>query len=139
MSRGGVVMMSPILLASKAIRHQNVVQYNWQYDNIPGIPYGYPVNNTSISTRVAPEIKIDSTLTFSNDYVTLAVKAWHFFDISALTLTLDFNASMLDYCCSVPDPGIADNFSIEEPYAGRLLITSPAIVTDYSNGSAFSI
>jgi hypothetical protein len=135
---GGVVMtvigtLNPL---TSYPAKENVVQFNWQYDGIPGIPYGYPVNNISISTRVAPEIKIDSTLTFSYDYVTLAIKAWHFFDISTMTLTLDYNSSVLDYCCCTPDPGIAANFSVEIPYAGRLQINSSEIATDYSDGSA---
>ena len=135
---GGVVMTvaDPLNPMQSYTSKENVVQYNWQYDYIPGNPFGYPVNNTSISTRVAPEIKIDSTLTSSDDYITLAVKAWHFFDISGMTLTLDFNSSVLDYCCGIPDQGTGANFSVEELYAGRLQITSSAIITDYFNGTA---
>ena len=137
MGGGGVVMTfaNPLNPLLSFPAKENVVQYNWQYDGIPGTPYGYPVNNISISTRVAPEIKIDSTIALSNQFVTFAIKAWHFFDISSMTLTLDYNLSVLDYCCSTPDPGIANNFNATEAYEGRLQITSSDILTDYPNGS----
>jgi hypothetical protein len=114
----------------------DAVQFNWTYDNPPDPPYGYPLNETCLSTRVAPKTKIDSTVALPNDYVTLAVRVWHFSDISSFTLTLDYNPAVLDYCCSTPDAGIAENFSAVELYAGRLQLASSMIVTGYTNGSA---
>jgi hypothetical protein len=114
---------------------ENVQQFNWTYDNPPDPPYGYPLNITCISTRVSPTIKIDSTINPAGSYLTLPVRAWHFFDISSFSLTFDYNPAVLDYCCSVPDMGIATNFIDAELYAGRIRVISTGITADYPDGS----
>lgn len=106
---------------------ENVIQYNWDYDSIPDPPYGYPENITCLSTRVAPRISIDSTMAQPNEYVTFALPVRHFTAISAVSLTLDYNTSALEYCCAIPHAAIDYNFAASLAYAGRLQLSSNGI------------
>jgi hypothetical protein len=41
---------------------ENCFQFNWQYDGIPGLPHGYPVNNICISTIEPPQTPVYNNL-----------------------------------------------------------------------------
>ncbi len=115
---------------------ENVIQFNWAYDGIPGNPHGAPFPETIISTRIAPVIRIVSAVANPNEYITLPVRAWNFFDISEIQLQLNYNPAALEYCCTTPDPGIGCNFTASLLMPGSLQIYDHDIEADFANGSA---
>jgi len=120
--------------------NENAIHFNWVYDDPPDPPYGYPVSMNGISTRVAPLIQIDSTLAFADEYKTFSVRAWHFFDISSMSLTLDYDPVVLNYCCCVPSGEITPDFISSLMYPGRLQFTASNLETDFGSGSTiFSV
>jgi hypothetical protein len=130
---GGVIILVRPITGSPEPTTENVIQYNWVYDGIPGIPYGYPQNITCMSTRVAPRVTVDSLLALPNDYLTFSVPVNNFFDISALTLTLDYNPAVMEYCCVVPNALIANNFTTNQLYAGRIQMVSSSMTAAIPN------
>jgi len=131
----GLVMtaVAPYPMQS-CITNERVKQFNWDYDTIPGQPFGMPLEDNCISTRMAPGIAVNSAVTNSGSFVTLGIKAENFFDISAMTLTLDYDPMEMAYCCTAPDTGIARNFTATTLYPGRLRIHSPNVTGDYADG-----
>jgi len=49
----GGVTITVINGGGSAQATENVVQFNWQYDGIPGLPYGFPVSTNCINTICA--------------------------------------------------------------------------------------
>jgi hypothetical protein len=126
-SAGVVILLVGVAPTPYIPATENVIQYNWIYDGVPGYPYGYPQNITCMSTRAAPIITVDSLLAITNDYVTFSFPVKNFTDISALTFTLDYNPTVLEYCCVVPNSAIASNFSTSVLYPGRIQLNSTSL------------
>ena len=121
---GVTITLAPALFVT-----ENVVPFNWAYDGIPGIPYGYPVDINCVSARVAPTTKIQSTLANANGSVTFPFLVYDFTDISSFSLTVDYDPLVLEYCCAVPNDAIAINFDTTLIYPGRIQMTSTGFDT----------
>jgi hypothetical protein len=113
----------------------NVEQFNWDYDYIPGEPFGYPVEVNCVSARVAPTTRILSAMCNNYGYVTFPIVVNNFTDINSFTLTLDYDPAVMEYCCSVPHTAVADNFDTTTFYPGRIQVGSFGFDASLADGS----
>lgn len=121
-SSGVVISVTPPEPPISAVA--NVEQFNWEYDGIPGAPFGSPEPVTCVSQRVSPTTKIRSSFSNGNEYVTFPVLVWNFTDINSFSLTMDYDPLVLEYCCAIPHPAIAANFDTTQFTAGRIQVHS---------------
>jgi len=117
--------------------NRNVIQFNWNYDSEPGYPYGYPADQSCVSTRTAPTTRIRSSFCNGHDYITFPVMVWDFVDINSFSLTLDYDTTVLEYCCAIPHPAIAENFETSTAVPGRVQMTSDGFDTSLVDESVF--
>ncbi len=97
---------------------EQVFHHNWQNDNILGLPFGFPVNNTSISTvcGYAPRTILPEVELFTTGPVDIPVKVLDFDNIGEFCLTFEYDTTVLTFT------GDTTN-SIFNPTNGYLNIT----------------
>jgi hypothetical protein len=84
---------------------ENCVQFNWQYDGVPGYPYGNPVPTNCISTQSSyapsnhlPVIGFDTPGT-----INVPVTVTNFNSITALSLIFEYDPAVMTYSSCTPN------------------------------------
>ncbi|MBP6871340.1 MAG: hypothetical protein KBC43_04980 [Bacteroidales bacterium] len=91
-------------ITSPATEHVN--QFNWQYDYIPGLPYGLPAETNCISTlssyapkSIIPWVGMDAPGTFS-----CPVRVVDFLNIKSFSLIFRYDPLVMTYISNSPNP-----------------------------------
>jgi|GEM_PF-3555069 len=104
-----------ITLRTNQPAEENVLQFNWEYDGIPGEPYGFPVQSSCISTMcgIAPVTNLPLCNIMAPGMVNIPVWVTDFNDITEFTLTFEYDPAVMTY----------DNFTPHTSLNGTLVVT----------------
>jgi hypothetical protein len=85
---------------------ENVLQYNWQYDSVPGLPYGNPVENSCISTlsSYAPKTKLPFCGKSAPGPVSVPITVNDFNLIKSFSLVIRYYPTAITYVNSSANP-----------------------------------
>jgi hypothetical protein len=85
---------------------ENAQQFNWQYDYIPGLPFGHPNETSCISTlssyapkTILPYVGKDAPGSFS-----VPITVQDFYNIKSFTLTMRYYPTSISYINSSTNP-----------------------------------
>jgi len=102
----GVVMTVVTTYPNSGPSTENVQQLNWQYDGIPGLPFGFPNNNWCINTICAyapntylPTCDVDTPGVFN-----IPVSVVDFDHIGAFSLAFKYDPNVMTYLNNTPNP-----------------------------------
>jgi hypothetical protein len=84
---------------------EHCVQFNWQYDGIPGLPHGYPVNSNCINTicSYAPHSIIRVYGVLNPGMLNLPVMVTNFNNMSGLNLVFEYDPAVMTYVNQTPN------------------------------------
>lgn len=102
----GVVMTVVTTYPNSGPTTENVIQFNWQYDGVPGLPYGFPVNSICINTicAYAPDTYLPSFGAGTPGMINIPVSVVNFDNIGALTLAFEYDPCVMTYVSYTPNP-----------------------------------
>jgi hypothetical protein len=140
MGGGGVTILVANGPTGSAPATENVVQFNWQYDGIPGYPFGTPVEIDCINTicAYAPETELPVFGFNSPGIIDLPVTVRGFENIGAFNLVFSYDPTVMTYVNNTPN----EIFTTEN---GLLTVTDAPgtggknIITMLYEGSAISL
>ncbi len=84
---------------------ENCVQFNWQYDGVPGLPYGFPVPVNCISTQssYAPSNHLPVLGYDTSGSINVPVTVTNFAGIIALSLVFEYDPAVMTYVSCTPN------------------------------------
>jgi hypothetical protein len=84
---------------------ENVIQFNWQYDTIPGEPFGFPVNTTCIPTQqtYSPTNYLPVNTFEEPGPVDIPVIVTNFAKIGHFNLVFEYDPAFLTYVNNTPN------------------------------------
>jgi len=99
------VVITIVSGTGSVISTENVVQFNWQYDGVPGLPHGYPVNTDNINTicDYAPDTYLPICGIAEPGQFNLPVTVTNFDDIGAFSLVFEYDPAILTYVNNTPN------------------------------------
>jgi hypothetical protein len=102
----GVVMTVVTVYPNTAPAIEHCIQFNWQYDGIPGLPYGFPVNTNCINTicAYAPKTHLPVMGAITPGLTDIPVMVTNCNNIKAFTLVFDYDPAVITYVDNSPNP-----------------------------------
>lgn len=102
-SEGVVITVVNGTISAPSTEH--VVQFNWQYDGVPGYPYGYPVQNSCITTicGYAPHSILPTMALSAPGPVSIPAKVTNFSNIKKINLSFDYDTTAMTYTGFTPN------------------------------------
>jgi hypothetical protein len=99
-----------VIALTNSNTYEHVVQYNWQYDTIPGEPFGFPVETTCLSTicGFAPKSVLPTYSFPGFEQVDIPVKVVDFDSIGAFSLAFTYDSTVLEYVGDTANPVFND-------------------------------
>lgn len=84
---------------------ENVLQYNWQYDFVPGLPYGNPIEGNCISTlsSYAPKSIIPYCGVTYPGVFSMPVSVVDFLQIKSFSLIIKYDPTVMTYVSNIPN------------------------------------
>lgn len=84
---------------------EHVLQFNWQYDTIPGNPFGYPVNTNCISAlrTYAPVTTLPICTVNTNGAVNVPVSVTNFNHVGHFNLVFEYDPLCMTYVGNTPN------------------------------------
>lgn len=78
---------------------ENCVQFNWQYDGVPGLPHGYPANTNCINTicAYAPDTQLPTFGVGTPGTISVPVTVTGFNLISGFNLAFEYDSTVMSY------------------------------------------
>jgi len=103
---GGIVMTMVTTYPNTGPAVENCVQFNWQYDGIPGYPHGYPVNINCINTicAYAPKTYLPVMGAITPGLMDVPVMITDFENVTAFNLVFDYDPAVMTYVNHSPNP-----------------------------------
>jgi hypothetical protein len=85
---------------------ENVQQFNWQYDGVPGIPFGNPIETNCISTlsTYAPKSSIPFIGMSSPGPVSVPITVDDFTNIKSFSLIIKYYPTAITFLGGTPNP-----------------------------------
>jgi hypothetical protein len=99
------IIISVVNGAGSANAIENCAQFNWQYDGIPGMPYGFPVSTNCISTlrTYSPSTILPMNGTDTPGSVIVPVTVTNFRSIGSFSLVFEYDPAVMTYVSSTPN------------------------------------
>jgi hypothetical protein len=98
-------------------------------------PYTDFYFNGGVISSLAPITKIDSAVALAGSLATFTIRTWDFEDISAGTLTLNYDPDVLVYQETVPNSAISESFTVDASISGRLAMNFSDADTTLPDGT----
>ena len=101
----GVVITLVTTYPNSTTSTENVLQFNWQYDGIPGIPHGYPVNSDCINTICAwaPGTYLPVFGYSTPGQVNVPVTVTNFINVGSFALEFEYDPAIMTYTGNTPN------------------------------------
>ena len=104
---GGIIIILTVIYPDvTAPAKENCVQFNWQYDGVPGNPHGYPDPTDCINTicAYAPRTILPVFGDLDPGSINVPVVVTDFIDIGAFNLVFEYDPGVLAYINNTPNP-----------------------------------
>jgi hypothetical protein len=104
-SPGGVLFSVVTTFPGSANAIENVSQFNWDYDGIPGDPHGYPEETDCISTlsSYAPKTYLPVCGLDEPGAFNIPVTVTNFNNIGSFSLVFEYDTTVVDYLGNTPN------------------------------------
>lgn len=103
---GAGLIMTVVSGSGSASAIEHCVQFNWQYDGVPGLPYGNPVCLTSISTlsSYAPKSFLPGCGFNTPGLISVPVTVQNFNSIKVFSVVFKYDPLVMTYSGNTPNP-----------------------------------
>lgn len=101
----GGIIITVVNGSGSANATEHCVQFNWQYDGIPGLPHGFPVSTSCINTicAYAPETILPFFGTSTPGQVDIPVTVVDFNNIGSFNLVFEYDPDVVTYINYTPN------------------------------------
>jgi hypothetical protein len=101
----GGIIITVVNGSGSANATEHCVQFNWQYDGIPGLPHGFPVSTTCLNTicSYAPHTILPFFGANTPGQINIPVKVVDFDNIGAFNLVFEYDPAVMTYINNTPN------------------------------------
>jgi hypothetical protein len=116
-SQGGMLMgivMTVVSGSGSGPAIENAAQFNWQYDGIPGLPHGFPVQTSCLETHcsLAPNTILPVKQALVPGVIQIPVTVTNFEEIGHFCLNYEYDPLVMTFLGYTPNPLLTQNNNV---------------------------